>query len=307
MSHEQDLITLLTRFRIDVTETTNALIFTLYGINLVHRMEYGHPPNNFPVPDYPVLKAIPQVIGNVSLFDRTGPNGPLEQLAFKGWFTEVYDSLWERTYRNGFESLFQKITPNAIRPEADVMGDLRLIRHDLVHRVTADQCSKCKILRWFRAGDLMQIKLSHILDFLNQMGWVDEAPRLIENRGVMWCLTGNAGEPTSVPRFASVRPLLYSADESEFPNVISVVFEDGIHGLVPMIIPDDQPVTDQEWMSISVDKAGDLLIPPNHRLRAEELYPVCTGPKTKGPGVFSPAFRFARKLVPATNKNGNDN
>lgn len=294
MSHEQDLITLLTRFRIDVTETTSALIYTLFGINLVHRNMDGHTPNNFPVPDYPALKAIPQVIGNVSLFDRTGPNGPLEQLAFKGWFTEVYDSLWERTYRTGFEALFRKITPNAIRPEADVMGDLRLIRHDLIHRATADECSKCKVLRWFRAGDQMRIKLSHILDFLNQMGWVDDAPHMSEDRGVMWLPSRGAGELTSVPRVASVRPLLYSADESEFHNVISVVFEDGIHGLVPVIIPDDQPVTDQEWMSISVGKAGDLLIPPNHRLRAEDLYPAFSGPKTKGPGVFSPAFRFAR-------------
>ncbi|MCY4489283.1 MAG: hypothetical protein OXF11_19495 [Deltaproteobacteria bacterium] len=38
---QQDLANVMMRFRIDVTEATNALIYILYGINLVHLTAQG--------------------------------------------------------------------------------------------------------------------------------------------------------------------------------------------------------------------------------------------------------------------------
>ena len=291
---QQDLANVMMRFRNDVTEATNALIYILYGINLVHLTAQGMPSNSFPVPDYPPLKVLPQVIGNTSLFDRTAPNGPIEQLAFKAWVTEVYDSLWERIYRTTLTQHFREITPRGIRLEAEVIGDLRLIRNDLVHTGTAAQCSTCKVLRWFKAGDPMHMRLRHVLDFLNQMGWISDAPCLIGERAFMWLPSREMLSPTGVPRVASVRAILYGAEESEYRNGISVVFEDGVHALVRVVPPDGKPITDGQWMNTTVDESGDILVPPTYTLRAKELYPACFGPTTKGPGVFSPPFRLAR-------------
>ena len=291
---KQDLTTLMIHFRTDVTEATSALIYILYGINLIHRQVDGEPPNTFPVPDYPKLKVLPRVIGNAPFSDRTAPNGPIEQLAFKAWFTEVYDHLWEHTYRTELTRLFRETAPNAIRPEADVMGDLGKIRNDLVHIGTARKCSNCKILRWFKADDQMHMRLWHVLDFLNQMGWISDEPCIIGDRGFMWRKSGDTVDLPSDPRIVSVRPLLFGAEEFEYSNAISVVFEDGIHANVPVDLTDATPISDQEWMDMHVDKRGDIIITPAHTIRSKELYPACLGPKTKGPGVYSPAFKFTR-------------
>ena len=50
---------LMLRFRRDVAVATSSLIFTLYGVNLVHRRNGTQIPNSFPTPDYPPLRVIP--------------------------------------------------------------------------------------------------------------------------------------------------------------------------------------------------------------------------------------------------------
>ena len=144
----------------------------------------------------------------------------------------------------------------------------------------------------------MHMRLWHVLDFLNQMGWISDAPCIIGDRGVTWLPSRDTVDLPSDPRIVSVRPLLFDAEESEYSNAISVVFEDGIHAVVPVVFTDATPIADQEWMNMSVDRHGDITISPTHTIRSRKLYPACLGPKTEGPGVYSPAFRFTRQVLP---------
>ena len=71
---EQQMIGAVMRYQLDLTLATNSLLYILYGINLVHRQANGSAVNSFPVPDYPPLKVIPQVVAMNSPFsERTAP------------------------------------------------------------------------------------------------------------------------------------------------------------------------------------------------------------------------------------------
>ena len=83
------------------------------------------------------------------------------------------------------------------------MGDFRQIRHDLVHSgsATKEHSGKCRTLNWFKPGEQMILTTDHVLDFLNQMGFLKPPTFLIVPIGhqiVSWTLLPNAVKPTSL-------------------------------------------------------------------------------------------------------------
>ncbi|MYC60399.1 MAG: hypothetical protein F4X09_09460 [Gammaproteobacteria bacterium] len=292
---EQEWINQILRFRIDVVLATNSLIYTLWGINLVHRQSKGYPVNSFPIPDYPSLKVLPQVTMNTPFSERVAPNGPIEQLAFKAWVTEVYDHLWEGKYRNRLRKVFQDPKSGKARMETDPLGDLRLIRNDLIHNKSiAKDCAKGKILRWFNRDEQIQMKFGHILDFLNQMGWIDNNHSLVDgDRMVLWLPPVEEVTPSEkAPCLVSVRPLIYELDEFQYRYCASVVFADGYFAKAPFTLHESEQMTDERWRNIQINSHGDVFIPPSTTICAQQLYSSCFGPTFAGPGLYSPAFKL---------------
>ena len=119
----------------------------------------------FPTPDIP--RSASSLMSPRTHRSRTGgTRGPMEQRAFKAWVTDVYDDIWESTYRSQLREAFIEDAHRGIPMETDPMGDLKWIRHDLIHnRSVASQCAKCKVLTWFERGEQMRMGGRHVLDF----------------------------------------------------------------------------------------------------------------------------------------------
>jgi hypothetical protein len=58
----------------------------------------------------------------------------------------------------------------------DVFGDLRRIRHDIVHNggtASATWSARCRLLRWFEAGHPLIITAKHVAEFMRQVPWME--------------------------------------------------------------------------------------------------------------------------------------
>ena len=96
----------------------------------------------------------------------------------------AYDTK-ENEYRNHLRDAMAGV-PGALRPRQQVIGDLRYIRNNLIHQGIAkkSEAGDCKILRWFERAERMQMRLGHVLDFLNQMDvCTNPTPFGLMNRG----------------------------------------------------------------------------------------------------------------------------
>ena len=309
-------------FRHDVNVLTNSLMYVLEGIHSRHLAEWrrvgqavastGGTPENleqamrafgegYAAPTYPKLRALPLLIGE-PLFRRTAPDGPMERLAFKGWLREVY-YLWERHYRNQLKHEARHL-PGAIHPRLEVLGDLKDIRNDLVHKGIArrGKAADCKILRWFTQDEEIQIRMRHVLDFLNQMGWLSEsAASLVQDggRSSSWHIDreGEIEKPT--PQMISVRPVVAPLHQDpRYRYGVCVAFEDGVFGATPMG-PEREETKAQaqtrmdRWMETVVNEAGDLEVPDLGNVPAAELYAdYLKGERSRGPGIWGPWVQF---------------
>ena len=277
-------------YRHDVNVLTNSLMYVLEGIHSQHlaeqrrvgqamastggtlkNLEYAMRVfgEGYTAPTYPKLRAVP-VLSGEPLFRRTAPDGPMERLAFKGWLREVY-FLWERHYRNQLKHANRHLT-DAIHPRQDVLGDLKDIRNDLVHKGIArrGKAADCTILRWFTQGEAIQIRLRHVLDFLNQMGWLSESPAsLVQDggRSSSWQIDREGEIENPTPQMISVRPVVDPLHQDpRYRYGVCVAFEDGVFGATPMG-PERAETTAQaqtrtdRWMKTLVNEAGDLEIP----------------------------------------------
>ena len=308
-------------FRHDVNVVTDTLLHQLDAIHAKHRVERRHlrgivdRSTNGPqtlkdaartydgssrITGHPKLRAHPVVLGE-SLFRRTEPDGPMERLAFKCWFYEVWD-LWEKRYRNMLRHAVGN-RPGAIRPRQEVLGDLRDIRNDLVHiGIAGGRAARCKVLRWFKKGEPMQVRMRHVFDFLNQMGWLDE-PKSIwrddQGRASFWTLERTDDPQETPPDLISVRPEIHwDADDPSFRYGASIVFENGIFSRIPMGSEREeteaqQRETAKNWMKMTVNAAGELHVPGIATVSAELLYAHCLKGETQpGPGIYSPWVQF---------------
>ena len=253
------------------------------------------------VPAYSTLRARPLLSGE-PLFGRTSPGGSMERTAFNGWLYEVWN-LWESRYRTQLKHEVRDLS-GAIRPRQQVLGDLRHIRNNLLHNGVAKrgEAASCEILRWFAEGEKMQVRLRHVFDFLNQMGWLhEESIIFLADRGSTsrW-LVDRTGEPESPPpSLISVRPLFNPEQQDpRFRYEASMVFENGVFGRTPMG-PEREETEAQakdrtrKWMTMTVSGDGNLYVPDLGTVSAAVLYRNhLKGAKQPAPGIPQPWVQF---------------
>jgi len=86
------------------------------------------------------------------------------------WAVFVFDE-WESWVRPRLAHA-HGCKPNDIMVE--VFGDLRLIRHDIVHNggtASAKSSGSCRVLRWFDAGHPIAITGEHVADLHSKVPW----------------------------------------------------------------------------------------------------------------------------------------
>lgn len=254
-------------------------------------------------PMYPRLRGFPLLTGE-PLFRRSAPDGQMEQVAFKGWVYEVWD-LWESRYRTQLKHSARGL-PGAIRPRQQVLGDLRHIRNNLLHRGIAKrgEAASCEILQWFSEGERMQVQLRHVIDFLNQMGWLQlDSPVLVveESKVSTWHINkgGVPEEPT--PALVSVRPFVdLQQQDSRYRYGASVAFENMVFGTTPMGPEHEEPEAQardrsHKWLNMTVDERGDLCVPELGTIPSAKLYRAyLTGEMQRGSGVWTPWVQFRK-------------
>lgn len=263
-------------------------------------------------PKYPDIRTFPWA-ADESLSDRLTPGGPVGQLAYRAWVTEVYGKIWEHHYRIEIQTAFERRGAGARNTRGlkhEVLGDLRLIRNDILRAGTArnGNAASCRILRWFQEDEAIRLQFRHILDLLNQMDWLSADPTAAmdpskltgSNRWLcLWRDGWAESEPVhgSPPDLVSVRPIAMP-DESDwrYRFGVSVAFADGVFGRVPM--PTPSPLTEEQamlrasrWERTAI-RDGNLQVPGVARAPSDVLYRNCYEPSHTGPRVCSRAVKI---------------
>lgn len=86
------------------------------------------------------------------------------------WAVSVFTG-WEHEYRPRLAQAHGCNKDDLLYP---LLGDLRLIRHDIVHRkgvATIEHTGKCEVLHWFQPGDEIRLGGEQIGEFLEQHPW----------------------------------------------------------------------------------------------------------------------------------------
>ena len=319
---ETEWFRLWTAFRQDVNVETDSLLHVLEAIHSMHMAELHRltqaiassdgalkklddsvraAGDNRVHPMYPRLRGFPLLTGE-PLLTRSAPDGTMEETAFKGWVAEVYD-LWESRYRTQLQHNTRQL-PGSIRPRQQVLGDLRHIRNNLLHNGIArrGEAGNCEALRWFSVGERVQVRLRHVIDFLNQMGWLQQNSLTFvaeQGKTSAWHIdkSGEVEEPT--PALISARPFVDPLEpDSRFRYAASIAFENLVFGTFPMG-PENGETEAQakdrtdKWMRMTVDEQGNLHIPDLGTVPAAELYWNCLkGETQQRSGVWSPPVQF---------------
>ena len=318
---EREWFRLWRAFQHDIHVATNSLIYVLDAVHSIHEglrqraIETMNASGGaietiedalgdvYPNPAYLRLRVFPSLVSE-PLFARSAPGGPMEQVVFKGWTAHIFD-LWDSVYRTQLKhETAARGLPGAIRPRQQVLGDLRHIRNNLLHSGIArkGEAASCEILRWFTEGERMVMRLSHVFDFLNQMGWLSE-DSLNFDVGRMTASTwriDRTGEPEDpAPALISVRPFVDpEQQDQQFRYGASVVFENGLFAHVPMGPGHDETEAQakdraRKWKSTTVNEDGDIHVPGLGTVSAAELYRhVLEGERHPGPGIWLPPWQF---------------
>ena len=255
------------------------------------------------------FRAEPVLYGE-ALIDRVSPGGLAEQMVLKSWVAEIFD-LWESRYRTSLKRYMSDI-PGAIRPRHQVLGDLRLIRNDLLHSgsdlAREDKAGACEILRWFTAGETMVLSFDHVLDFLNQMDWLDDRPQTVSDapshKANYWRLrkriAGTSNGPP--PRLVSVRPIVGEDSDPElFRYRASVAFSDGVFGRLAMGIPfrEASAENDRLWNGLTASRDGLSIVLPGSGIcePSASIYETCLlgSSKVERPGTWSRPYQIAQR------------
>lgn len=101
--------------------------------------------------------------------------GPVETRLGQQWIVYVY-SAWEHDFRARLAAAYG-CPKDAVK--VPLLGDLRLIRHDVVHHrgiATQDNTGQCTVLRdWFQPGDAIVLQGHHYEQFMRLFPWIDLA------------------------------------------------------------------------------------------------------------------------------------
>lgn len=275
----------------DLHKATASLMYLLQGMESVRNSELpsfnrlwkeAHPgtPQNFPKP--PAVDARLEFVGPAfDLNDLLQREGPVEQMAYKGWIEEVY-FLWDHRYRKAMRDGLQ--ASDAIAPRADAPGDLRLIRNDLIHKggiASEESSGRCKVLRWFEPGEPIVLGMRHVFDFLNQMGFMTEMPGFLPGGiSVGWSFLGLSDADLSrrpVPDLVSLRTeIIGEADDGSVQFVTSAVFENGIFIWIPVLRRPpaaEKPRLIEEFTTRTrIDERGNIAFPDGQIIAREPLY-----------------------------------
>ena len=244
---ESVLLSLHSEFLYDVMEVTQSLFILLYSMGAVHGSLLPHQSRLTPearrynramlVPPY--VDTHPHVVG-LDESDITGRGGQAEQLAYGGWFVQVY-GLWEDQYRDKFKTALEGVTgtDDIILPESDVMGEMGYIRNDIVHHrsiATGDNMGRCRLFRWFEPGEPIVLETGHVFAILHQLGLLNGnrlAQRARDEEGdrfaSWWSPDLNSlRSRRPAPRIVSVRTIVEAEpNEQELYLLMSVAFENG--------------------------------------------------------------------------------
>ena len=161
----------------------------------------------------------------------------------------------------------------------------------------------------FRPGETMVLGMRHVLDFLNQMGFMTKLPGFLPHGpAATWILFPNMEEAlrsAPAPDLVSLR----ISFERELPggstlHFASVVFENGV--FVDVLIPygaNQQSLRERiDWINETrIDQRGNLRFPDGTVKDRQALYGEAInallnrGPKIEGVSVPGPPFRFKRE------------
>ena len=235
--------------------------------------------------------------GHSAILER---GGSAEQFALKGWVEEVYNIIWDSHYRNEMKKAVK--IPGIIRPEMDTLGDLGHIRNDLIHsgKAHAGETGKCKVLQWFSVGDPIVLSTDHVLDFLNQMGFIAASPAVNPGGGSA-ILTASPNLDGGDYRIVSVRLSVNLPEDGSAQYVVSVVFENGvyIHKEFAWQADRDSHIDFDELRdNVRINDDGNIRLPDGNIMTRENLYREAVntllGPRTGRVRIASPWFSLSR-------------
>lgn len=244
---ESVLLSLHSDFFYDVMEATQSLFILLYSMDAVHGSLLPHHSRLTPearryqrtvlVPPY--VDTHPHVAG-LDESEITCRGGQAEQLAYRGWFAQVF-GLWEDRYRDKFKAALEAVTGTGdiILPESDVMGEMGYIRNDIVHHrsiATKNNMGRCRLFRWFEPGEPIVLGMGHVFAVLHQLGLLNgnrlaqRAGDEEDNRFASWASPDmdSLRSRRPAPRIVSARTFVEAEpNEQELYLLISVAFENG--------------------------------------------------------------------------------
>lgn len=259
----------------EINRVTASLLYLLRGIESVREYvlpwynslpEEMRPSVGTPVaPSY--LATAPSLSGaSIDLNDMLGEGGETEQLALAGWIEEVYNIIWQGQYRKQLEEAIKSEGVVFERVGLQALGDIRLIRNDLVHnRRIAKRSARCEFLKWFDEGDHMSLRIAHVFDFLNHMGLLPgRRPTISADSSVVsWTptVTEEALLRRPTPNIVSVR-VTFLREEEAGPNYYGVIvaFENGICAQYCFRYPTNAQTDDLLQGLADVDEDGNLRV-----------------------------------------------
>ena len=297
---------------------TPSLMYLLQGMESVRDSELS-PYNRLP----PVQKQYAACFPKLSYVDVPlslsgipfDPNdllkreGETEQLAFKGWIEQIYNCTWESQYRNELKDSFEG--PDIIQPQTDPIGDLRMVRNDLIHNggvASAESTGKCRVLKWFEPGDSIILGMRHVFDFLNQMAFLSTNPGFLGDGSVAhWTVFPGMEDAIAnkpIPKLASLRTSFNKELEGGSTwHVMSIVFENGVFVSIPVdYAANGRPLKERiEFINKTcIDGDGNVRFPNGSVKDRRSLYREAVnalfhkGPKIDGIGIPGPWFRFRK-------------
>jgi hypothetical protein len=117
------------------------------------------PPDETPARPYlswPTRQLIDQKLGRDGAFSTQRSNT---------WIIGLF-AAWEKRFRGELSKLLK--LPEGEALACDEMGDLRLMRNDILHDhgiASRERTGRCRSLRWFGVGQSIRVNTSHIYEF----------------------------------------------------------------------------------------------------------------------------------------------
>lgn len=94
--------------------------------------------------------------------ERNSTQGPNSHFLANLCLVSIYQ-YWENHYRQQLAKASGKSNADM---QIDIMGDLGLIRGDILHHrgIATKKIDECRILKWFRVGDRIQLDLDQLIE-----------------------------------------------------------------------------------------------------------------------------------------------